>query len=80
MSGPDITQPVSRFSHATALNGEALIVVGGQDNSGNSNSLLQKLDCSNLECNWTVMDQELTVQRYGSVALALPESIKILCT
>ncbi len=79
ISGPDVLQEVYRPSYLTALNGQAFIIVGGRY-SPNDHVKLQKLECFNLDCNWSIMKQELAVGRQGSVALALPNSMAVSCS
>ncbi len=50
-------------------------VVGGLIDGGGAVKTIYKLTCSNLQCHWTVMDQELEVARYETVVIPIPDNM-----
>ena len=46
-----------------------LFTFGGEDNNYKETTLIHKLTCLNLSCEWTTIDQKLKTARYKTVAI-----------
>ena len=63
------------YSHQMVTIGKDVLAIGGYASGwGYSKSLFQ-FGCSDHDCEWTVLDQELKIGRQSFVAMAIPEEL-----
>ncbi len=78
--GPDMPVQTGGGAAVVGFDGTALIVAGGYSSYDTRYvSEIQKFTCKHLDCQWTVMEQELAVARDGLLAILLPDSM-VTCT
>ena len=66
--------PNALCDHSLVPFGMSVVIVGGTSMYGYSKSLY-KFSCSNRDCTWTTMEQEMSKGRYDFVAIPIPESL-----
>jgi hypothetical protein len=54
----------------TTPDGTGVVLIGGK----NSHKDIYELKCSSTVCNWSRMEQKLSVERFGHVAMYVPDS------
>ena len=73
ISGPDLPIPLSYHSMVPLGRGQAIL--GGSDENSYSQSKIYHMTCSNQFCNIISWTKELSVSRFGFVAIPIPDSI-----
>ena len=68
--GPSLPKALVR--HEMVRIGYDLIVLGGSNGEINSGALY-KLSCTNYNCKWESLSQELKIPRNGFVAIPVPD-------
>ncbi len=74
IKGPDLPKPLHRSTGISF--GNDFIAVGGF--TGYTDvpvKTLYKLSCANLDCQWTLMNQELEIARAEVVAIPIPDNM-----
>ena len=66
--------PKALEMHSLVPFGKDVVIIGGRDSNDKASQGIYRLKCSNRACTWTTMDQELSVGRYGFVAIPIPDS------
>ncbi len=72
--GPFLPLPISNAASATTADHLKLYVMGGsiRHDIGLDSSSMFQMQCANLQCSWTKLDQELRNPSSQGIALALP--------
>ena len=71
--GPSLPKRI--FGSSIVPFGNSLILIGGYDYDDGFQKGFYKLTCSNRNCVWTKMAQELSVGRENFVAIPIPDDI-----
>ena len=66
--------PKALHDHSLVPFGKDVVIIGGYESDWKDSKGIYKMSCSNRACTWTTMNQELSVGRYGFVAIPIPDS------
>ncbi len=72
--GPGLPFSFDGAAGVVTADGKSLILIGGDDRNDTELQTLYMLQCFNLDCEWTKMEQELKVARHSMVAMLIPEA------
>jgi hypothetical protein len=72
-AGPDLPKGTNGAAMVTTPDGTGVVLIGGRDTETD----LLKLKCSSISCNWSLMEQQLNVERHMSVAISVPSSFVV---
>jgi hypothetical protein len=69
-AGPNLPQATEGFAMVPSLDGTGVVLIGGSATS----KYLYELKCLSSSCNWSLMEQKLSVDRWFPVAMYVPDS------
>jgi hypothetical protein len=69
-AGPNLPKATEGAAMVPTSDGTRVVLIGGSATSKD----LYELKCSSSSCNWSLMEQKLSVARWSSVAMYVPDS------
>jgi hypothetical protein len=70
-AGPNLLKATEGSAMVPTSDGTGVVLIGG---SGGSSKDLYELKCLSSSCNWSLMEQKLSVDRWFPVAMYVPDS------
>jgi hypothetical protein len=72
-AGPDLPKHTNGAAMVTTPDGTGVVLIGGKDTETD----LLELKCSSISCIWSLMEQQLNVERINFVAISVPSSFVV---
>jgi hypothetical protein len=72
-AGPNLPIATSGAAMVPTPDGTGVVLIGGC----RTNKDLFEMKCSSSSCNWSIMEQTLTFDRYLHVAMYVPDSLAV---
>ena len=74
LSGPNLPRAI--YEHSMVEYNDSLLLIGGYDaESDESLNNILSLTCESRICFWTELSQKLSIGRYGTVSVIIPDSM-----
>jgi hypothetical protein len=72
-AGPDLPKAISGAAIVPTPDGTGVVLIGGYYTDKD----LYELNCTSTSCNWSLMEKQLSIQRYDHVAFLVPDSFAV---